>query len=342
MVRCGVVRNSVRTSRGSVFQIVTTGLRSNSMKSDENRPKLALILGVTASGKSDCALAVADALNGEIVSVDSMQVYRGMDIGTAKPTVEERARVPHHLIDILEPSEACSAAFFAAEADKAIAEIAARGRLPIVVGGTPLYLMSLMFGMFEGPSADPELRRQLRAVADEEGTATLHRRLEKVDPNGAERIHPNDYKRIERALEVYELTGKPLSELQTQWSADGLRYPGCVIGLRREKEDASRRINARVKLMVEMGLVEEVRGLLERPNGLSEQARQGLGYAQIIDHLEGRMSLADAVEQIKILTRRFAKHQRTWYRKFHMAQWVDIGAEESKASIAERVVGLLT
>jgi len=324
-----------------VFQIVTTGLRSKSMKTDGDRPEIALILGVTASGKSDCALDVAEALDGEIVSVDSMQVYRGMDIGTAKPTTADRARAPHHLIDILEPSDACSAAYFAAQADQAIAAIAARGRLPIVVGGTPLYLMSLMFGMFEGPSADRELRKRLRAVADEEGTSALHQRLEKVDPNGAERIHPNDYKRIERALEVYELTGKPLSELQTQWSADGLRYPGRVVGLRREKEDASRRINARVKQMVEAGLVEEVRGLLAQPQGLSEQARQGLGYAQIIDHLEGRMSLADAVEQIKILTRRFAKHQRTWYRKFPMAKWVDVAAKESKASIAQRVLELL-
>jgi len=311
------------------------------MKSDGDRPEIALILGVTASGKSDCALDVAEALSGEIVSVDSMQVYRGMDIGTAKPTTADRARVPHHLIDILEPSDACSAAYFAAEADEAIAAIAARGRLPIVVGGTPLYLMSLMFGMFEGPSADQELRKRLRAVADEEGTGALHRCLEKVDPNGAERIHPNDYKRIERALEVYELTGKPLSELQTQWSADGLRYPGRVVGLRREKEDASRRINARVKQMIEAGLVEEVRRLLAQPKGLSEQARQGLGYAQVIDHLEGRMSLADAMEQIKILTRRFAKHQRTWYRKFPMAQWVDIEADEPKASIAQRVLALL-
>ena len=311
------------------------------MNSAPKRPEIALILGVTASGKSDCALSLAEALNGEIVSVDSMQVYRGMDIGTAKPSVAERARVPHHLVDILDPWEACSAALFAKRADAAILDIAGRGRLPIVAGGTPLYLMSLMFGMFEGPSADAALRTQLRAMADEQGTAALHRRLEKVDPNGAERIHPNDYKRIERALEVYELTGKPLSELQTQWSTEGLRYPGHVIGLRREKEDASRRINARVRHMIDGGLVEEVQALLAQPRGLSAQARQGLGYAQIIDHLQGRASLADAVEQIKILTRRFAKHQRTWYRKFLMAQWVDIVEDESNDAVVERVKRLM-
>lgn len=304
--------------------------------------QIALLLGVTASGKSSCALDVAGALNAEIVSVDSMQVYRGMDIGTAKPTAEERAAVPHHMIDIFEPWESCSAALYGALADKAIRDIAARGRLPLVVGGTPLYVMALMFGMFDGPSADEEFRAALRARAEKEGVASLHAELARSDPAGAERIHPNDYKRIERALEVGKLTGRPLSEQQVQWDAGRLRYDARIVGLRREKEDASRRINARVKQMIADGLVDEVRRLWSDSRGMSDQARQALGYAQIIDHLEGRSTLDDAVEAIKIQTRQFAKHQRTWYRKFHFAEWIDVAANESGESVAARMLAAIS
>jgi len=304
--------------------------------------RIALLLGVTAGGKSACALEVARALNAEIVSVDSMQVYRGMNIGTAKPAPAERAAVPHHMIDILDPWESCSAARFAALADAAIADIATRGRLPLVVGGTPLYVMSLMFGMFDGPPADAAFRDALRERAATEGVAALHAELAQSDPAAADRIHPNDYKRIERALEVLSATGRPLSEQQVQWDAGKLRYDARVCGLRREKEDASRRINARVRRMVADGLVDEVRRLLDHPRGLSAQARQALGYAQIIDHLEGRASLEDAVEAIKIQTRRFAKHQRTWYRKFHFADWIDVAADDSPEHIGSRVRSLLS
>lgn len=300
--------------------------------------EIALLLGVTASGKSSCALALAERLNAEIVSVDSMQVYRGMNIGTAKPTRDELARVPHHLVDVVEPWESFSAARFSESADEAIREIAGRGRLPLVVGGTPLYVMSLMFGMFEGPSADPGFRAELRERAEREGTPALHTDLVRIDPEAAERIHPNDYKRIERALEVHHATGRPLSAQQTQWDSGHLRYPARIVGLRREKEDASRRINARVKQMIADGLVDEVRGLLSHPNGMSEQARQALGYAQIIDHLEGRSSLEEAVESIKILTRRFAKHQRTWFRKFYFAKWIDVSPDDTTDLIADRTM----
>ena len=368
-----------------------------------NRSRLILLLGVTASGKSSVALELAGELDAEIVSVDSMQVYRRMDIGTAKPTESERHRVPHHLMDVAEPSESFSVARFVEMADAAIAEIAAyrsetgattrrpaatklwhgrpacgstgetpmpqgtsrgaknlnvsstggdigsagheararRGRLPLVLAGTPLYLMGLMYGMFDGPSADEAIRAELRRRADDEGLASLHAELVRVDPAAARRIHVNDYKRIERALEVYRLTGKPLSEQQAQWSAEQMRYPATVVGIRREKEDASRRINARVKAMIQAGLVEEVRSLLAETPGPSEQARQALGYAQIIDHLEGRMSLADAVEQIKIQTRRLAKHQRTWFRKFQTTRWLDVGSDESESSICRRLVQLI-
>lgn len=291
--------------------------------------KLVLLLGVTASGKSAAALELAERLNAEIVSIDSMQVYRRMDIGTAKATLEERARVPHHLIDVVEPWESFSAARFTELADAAICDIQSRGRTPLVVAGTPLYLMSLMFGMFDGPSADAAFRKQLRRRAEEGGNASLHAELGRVDPAAADRIHPNDYKRIERALEVYSVTGRPLSEQQVQWVSGVLRYPSNVVGIRREKEDASRRINRRVLQMVEQGLPEEVRSLLADPRGISEQARQAVGYAEMIEHVEGRCIMEEAVERIKINTRRLAKHQRTWFRKFTMTRWVDVEASES-------------
>ncbi|MCB9856707.1 MAG: tRNA (adenosine(37)-N6)-dimethylallyltransferase MiaA [Phycisphaerales bacterium] len=309
--------------------------------SETTQPGIDLLLGVTASGKSSCALAIAAELNAEIVSVDSMQVYRGMDIGTAKASPVERSRVPHHLIDVVDPWESFSAARFGEMADEAIHDIARRGRRPLIVGGTPLYVMSLVFGMFEGPAADAAFRSALRERADAEGNPALHADLVRVDPEAAARIHPNDYKRIERALEVHHATGKPLSALQTQWDSGRMRYPARIVGLRREKEDASRRINARVKQMITDGLVGEVRSLLAHPRGMSEQARQALGYAQIIDHVEGRCPLDDAVEAIKIQTRRFAKHQRTWFRKFHFAKWVDVGAGDAMDVVARRVSELL-
>lgn len=305
--------------------------------SDVDMPRVILLLGVTASGKTPCAIDLAASLNAEIVCIDSMQVYRRMDVGTAKPTPDERLRVPHHMIDIVEPSESFSAARFDEQATAAIEDIAGRGRTPFLVAGTPLYLMALMYGMFEGPSADAAFRERLRDRAERDGNAALHAELERVDPDAAERIHPNDYKRIERALEVHHLTGRTLSSQQAQWSADTMRYPATVIGIRREKEDASRRINARVRSMVRAGLVEEVKALLAEPAGLSKQAGQALGYAQIISYLRGEASLDEAVEQIKIQTRRLAKHQRTWFRRFLTTRWVDVDADETVTSICHRL-----
>ncbi len=309
------------------------------MRDERSTPPIILLLGTTAGGKSAVAMELAPRLNAEILSIDSMQVYRRMDIGTAKPTPDELAAVPHHLVNVAEPFEAFSVARFVEMADRAIRDIHARGRRVLALAGTPLYLMGLMYGMFEGPSADDALRSRLREEAERQGTPALHARLARVDPAAAERIHPNDYKRIERALEVCHLTGRPLSEQQQQWSAACFRHPAVVVGLRRDKEDNSRRINARVKAMMEAGLLEEVRSLLAEPAGLGEQARQALGYAQLIAHLRGEVSLERAVEEIKIQTRRLAKHQRTWFRKFHMAKWRDVAADEPTATIAD---GLFT
>jgi len=299
---------------------------------------MVLLLGGTASGKSAASLILARRLDAEILSIDSMQVYRRMDIGTAKPTREERSQVPHHLIDVAEPSESFSVARFVEMADRAIADIAGRGKTILALAGTPLYLMGLMYGMFDGPSADEAFRASLRKRAAAEGTEVLHGELSKVDPAAAERIHPNDLKRIERALEVFHQTGRPLSEQQRQWAAGVLRYPAIVVGIRRDKEEQSKRINQRVRDMIEAGLVEEVRRLLAESPPMSQQARQALGYAQIIDHLEGRCSLDEAIEQIKIQTRQFAKHQRTWFRKFAMAHWLDIADDEPAEKITARIL----
>lgn len=286
-------------------------------------------------------MELAPRLDAEILSVDSMQVYRRMDIGTAKPTPDELARAPHHLIDVAEPSEAFSVARFVELADAAIADMRSRGKRVLAVAGTPLYLMGLMYGMFEGPAADDAFRTALRKRADLEGIAALHAELAHVDPEAAERIHPNDLKRIERALEVWHLTGTPLSTQQQQWSAESMRYPATVVGIRREKEENSRRINARVRSMIDAGLVEEVRALLASPEGMSHPSRQAVGYAEIIEYLEGRCTLEEAVEQIKIHTRRLAKHQRTWFRKFPQARWIDVAPDEATDVTVKKLLDVL-
>jgi tRNA dimethylallyltransferase len=300
-----------------------------------NDSNFILLLGCTASGKSSAAMAMAPSLNAEILCIDSMQVYHRMDIGTAKPTPADRAAVTHHMIDIAEPGESFSVARFVEAADLAIADILSRGRRVLAVGGTPLYIMGLMFGLFDGPSADEAYRAQLRGRAKSQGVPALHAELSRVDPEAAQRIHPNDMKRIERALEVHHVTGRPLSEQQVQWSGQ-MRRHATVIGIRREREDQSHRINSRVHAMIEQGLVEEVRALVSEPGGMGPQASQALGYAQIIDHLHGGLSLEDAIEQIKIQTRQFAKHQRTWFRKFTTTTWIDAGPDESTESIVSR------
>jgi len=303
-----------------------------------NQPSIVLLLGCTASGKSAAAIELAPRLSAEILCVDSMQVYRRMDIGTAKPTPAERAAVPHHLIDVAEPGESFSVSRYVELADRAVADIQSRGKCALVVAGTPLYLMGLMYGLFEGPSADEAFRAQLRERAKLESTPALHAELARVDPQAAERIHPNDLKRIERALEVHHLTGQPLSSLQVQWDSGALRYPAIVVGIRRSREDVSRRIRLRVEAMIDAGLVEEVRSLA---NELGEQSRQAVGYAEILAYLRGECKLGDAVERIKINSRQFAKHQRTWFRKFTMARWVEVAEDERTGAIGERLLQMI-
>ncbi|CAG1001779.1 tRNA dimethylallyltransferase [Phycisphaerales bacterium] len=282
-------------------------------------PRFPIIAGPTAGGKTGLAIEVALALRAlgtpaEVITADAFQVYRGMDIGTAKPTFVEQRGVPHHLLDIVEPTERFTVNDWLAAANAAIADIQARGHVPIVVGGTHLYIKSLLDGLFEGPGADPALREQLRAM----GRETLLAELQRVDPAAAARIHPNDERRTIRALEVFRLTGKPITEHQTQWDMPRasclVPKASCLITLSWPTEELNRRINARVKSMIDRGLASEARALWQS-NLLGPQAREALGYKQLIEHFEGRATLDETIERIKIETRRFGKNQRTWLRR---------------------------
>jgi tRNA dimethylallyltransferase len=271
-----------------------------------------IIAGPTAGGKTALAVEVALRLGlAEIVSADSMLLYRGMDVGSAKPTVAERRGVPHHLIDVRDPGEAYTVHDWLREATAAITDIRARGRTPVVVGGTHLYVKALLDGLFEGPGPDEALRARLRAMDPAERRAEL----ERVDPAAAARLHPNDLRRTVRALEVYRLTGRPISEHQAQWDRPAAGDPPHrLFVIDWPAELINRRINARVRDMMDRGLLAEAHGLWER-RACGPQSREALGYKQLIEHFEGRSTLDQAVERIKIETRRFAKNQRTWLRR---------------------------
>ncbi|MHC5060482.1 MAG: tRNA (adenosine(37)-N6)-dimethylallyltransferase MiaA [Planctomycetota bacterium] len=300
-----------------------------------------LILGVTASGKGAVAFDLARKIDAEIISIDSMKVYRRMDIGTAKPSPQRRSRLKYHLIDVVEPDESFSVDRFLALTNEAIEQIKAAQKPVLAVGGTAMYIKALLYGIFEGPGADDRIRERLKARIDEQGPAELHRELAKTDPLAAERIHPNDARRIVRALEVFELTGKPISSFQKQFDTEKTLYDWKIIGLRREKSIENSRINARVRRMIDDGLVEEVKSLLAEDKSLSKQASSAIGYAEIIDYLEGKISLEKAIEQIKINTRRLAKAQRTWFKTFKNVNWLDIAEDETPQEIFNRTIALI-
>ena len=314
--------------------------------------KRILILGVTASGKGKLAFELAKSLNAEIVSIDSMKVYRRMDIGTAKPPKEIRSQIPYHLIDVVEPSESFSVARFLELANASIREIEDKNKSVVAVGGAALYIKALLFGLFEGPGADEQIRAELKAQAKAEGLQSLYEQLQKIDPQAASRISANDAKRIIRALEVYRLTGKPISSFQSQWNVarasspclhgqDGRATKWTIIGLRRDKTEESKRINARVKKMIDAGLVDEVKGLLAEEKPLSDQARLAIGYAEIIDHVSGKTTLDEAIELIKKNTRKLAKAQRTWFKTFKNVLWLDLTPDETLDEILDKTLALL-
>lgn len=312
-----------------------------------------VLLGPTAGGKSDLAVALALRLDrrGEVINADSMQVYRHMEAGTAKPSRELRARAPHHLIDIVEPTERFTVADWLARADALVADILHRGGTPIIVGGTNLYIRAFLEGLFEGPSIDADLRARLTQMSNRE----LHDRLRAVDPESAQRIHANDSRKLIRALEVYELTGKPISAQQSQWSewgtkdsqepgTRGYRHDPILLGLHWPVEAINPRINARVKEMffpaacgvASESLPDETRRL-ESAGLLGPQAREALGYKQVLAHLNGEMTLDEAFEKTKVLTRRFAKTQRTWLKRFRGVHWLE-ASTLSPGDLADRAI----
>jgi tRNA dimethylallyltransferase len=299
-----------------------------------------LILGVTASGKGRLAFELAKSLNAEIISIDSMKVYRRMNIGTAKPPKEIRNQVPYHLIDVVEPGDSFSVARFLELANAAIDDIKKRNKSIVAVGGTALYIKSLLYGLFEGPGADEQIRAELKAQVEAEGLQSLYEQLQKIDPDTANKISSNDARRIIRALEVYEITGRPISRFQQQWSADN-KHDWTIVGLRREKTEENKRINARVRKMLDAGLVDEVKGLLAEPKPLSDQARCAIGYAEIIDHLSGKTTLDDAIELIKKNTRGLAKAQRTWFKTFINVHSLDLAPDETLESVFNRAQRIL-
>jgi len=297
----------------------------------EKRPLVAVIVGPTAAGKTRVALELAGRMGGEIVNADSLQVYRELDLGTAKPTPAERALVPHHLIDVADPPDPFDAARYQREGRKVLAALHARGTPPLVVGGTGLYIKALLYGLFEEGREDPQVRRRLRHELAGEGLAALQARLQDQDPATAARISPGDTYRILRALEVLAATGKPLSE---QVAAHGFKdspYRALKLGLTLPREELYRRIEARVDAMLEMGWLEEVRSLLSRyPRDL--KPLRSLGYRHLINCLEGRWGLEEAVQLIKRDTRRYAKRQLTWFKADPEITWFEPGQVEEMAA----------
>jgi tRNA dimethylallyltransferase len=273
--------------------------------------QLLCVVGPTASGKSALALRLAESLGGELISADSMQIYRGFDIGTGKPSPEEREQVPHHLVDVAEPLESWDAAQWAEEATRLVAEIRARGKVPIVCGGTFLWVRALIYGLADAPRADEALRERHREWAEREGRAALHLKLSEVDPASAARLSPNDFVRVSRALEVFELTGKPLSELQAAHGFREPRFPARLVGVARERAEHDELIAARVRAMLDAGWVDEVRGLIERGFG-EARVMESVGYRQV--HAAVTAGKAPDADEIVRATRVFARRQRTWLR----------------------------
>ncbi len=291
-----------------------------------------ILTGPTGSGKSALALELASRIGAEIIALDSMTVYRGMDIGTAKPSAADRARIPHHLVDVLEPWESLTVAGWLERATAACEDIVGRGKRPLLVGGTPFYLKALLHGLFPGPPAEPILRQQLEAEAEQLGNLSLHARLAAVDAKTAARLHPNDVRRVVRALEVYTLTGKPISAWQQTWdtksftdSPDAAPPPIPVRGVVLElpREVLYERINLRVDAMLAAGWLDEVRSLQRLPYPLSREARQALGYRELLEYRDGTgLTWSETVESIRTHTRQFAKRQLTWFR--HLTQLVQV------------------
>ncbi len=303
-----------------------------------NKP--VFLVGPTAVGKSKVASILAPKVNAEIINCDSMQVYQGMDIVTAKPSPVERRQLPHHLVDIVNISQEYDVAQYQLAAQKVITEVQKKGKTPLVVGGTGLYVKSLLVGLFQGPGRDQAIRDRLAAKIAAEGNEALHNQLRQIDPVAAEKINKNDSRRLIRALEVYQLTGKPISSWQEQWHSANkdLANDLLVLGLTREREDLYARIDGRVEEMFRQGLVEEVKKLIGQGLLENKTARQALGVKEIAGYLRGEYSLAEARQRLQRSTRQFAKRQLTWFRKDDRVIWFFVDRDEPAEGTVEKII----
>lgn len=300
------------------------------------KEKLLVIVGPTAVGKTALSIELAKQLNGEVISGDSMQVYKGMDIGTAKITPDEMEGIPHYLIDTHDPDDSFSAAEFQQRAAQLISEINGRDKLPLIAGGTGLYIQSVIYQYeFSEAKQDEALRTRLEELAEEQGNEVLHHRLQAIDPITANRLHPNDVKRVIRAIEIYELTGTTMAEYQKR--AKQSPYQLCLLGLTMGRDRLYERINQRVDIMMEKGLESEVRALLEQGYSKDLVSMQGIGYKEMVEYIEGRLPLTDAVELIKKNSRNFAKRQLTWFRSMKDIHWVDAEEQKNGQEFVEKI-----
>ncbi|RJP15628.1 MAG: tRNA (adenosine(37)-N6)-dimethylallyltransferase MiaA [Candidatus Abyssobacteria bacterium SURF_5] len=303
-------------------------------------PDLLVVCGPTAAGKTLIGARLAELLNGEVISADSMQVYRELDIGADKPPPDLRARVPHHMVDVVSISEPYSAARYEREAGAIVDRLLAENKLPVVVGGSGLYIRILLKGIFPAPPASASVRTRLKREAEERGVAILYERLQSVDAEYAHVAAPTDLRRIVRALEVFELTGLPFSEWHHRHKAVQQPRDAFMLGLSRPRQDLYRRIEKRIDEMIERGLVAEVSRLLEQGYGESLRRLRPLGYVELIDYLENRASLEEAIDLIKRNSRRYAKRQMTWFRKENVV-WVEIDPNDDLNKIIEKAIPLL-
>jgi tRNA dimethylallyltransferase len=307
----------------------------------DNKEKVFVLIGPTAVGKTKTSIELAKNFNGEIISGDSMQIYKGMDIGTAKITSEEMEGIPHHLIDIKNPEDSFSVAEFQQLVREKINEISARGKLPMIVGGTGLYIQSVIYDyQFSDAPSDEQFRKRLEERAQVEGNQTLYQELMEIDPDGAGNIHPNNLRRVIRALEIFHCTGKTMSQFQEKQIPD-LLYDTALVGLTMDRDKLYERINQRVDIMMEQGLLEEVRSLYQ--SGVREcLSIQAIGYKEIYEYFEGRVSLEHAIEQLKQNSRRYAKRQLTWFRNKMNVEWFDMTDVNSIVTLHKKIAEIST
>ena len=288
-----------------------------------NKPKVIVICGPTASGKTALSIELAKKINGEIVSCDSMQIYRDMNIGTAKPTLEEMQGIKHYLLDFVEPDKRYSVAEYKKDAEKAIEEILSKRKIPIVVGGTGLYVDSLIYGIeYQDIPLDEEYRNKLEQIANEKGLEVLYEKAKQIDEQAMQKISPNDKKRIMRVLEIYKAIGKTKTEQEIESRKNEVKYDFKVFAINMDREVLYDRINKRVDMMIEQGLIEEVQTIIQKYSEFPT-AMQGLGYKEVVEYLNGKCSKEEMIEKIKMETRRYAKRQLTWFRKNKQTIWIN-------------------